>query len=145
MQTTSRKAFTMIELIFVIVVIAILSAIAIPKFAATRDDAIIAKARATVASVRSALATERQKRILRGVFDDINKSAIGVSSSPFQELLEYDVKTCSTTGCGGWSITNTSNTNPEYTFHGPSGTCAFDLNNSRFDKGTCTISGMADL
>ena len=47
----------MIELVFVIVVIGILSAIAIPKFAATRDDAIITKARTTVASVRSALAT----------------------------------------------------------------------------------------
>ncbi len=38
----------MIELVFVIVVIGILSAIAIPKFAATRDDAIITKAIATL-------------------------------------------------------------------------------------------------
>ncbi len=37
-----HKAFTMIELIFVIVIIGILSAVAIPKFAATRDDAKIA-------------------------------------------------------------------------------------------------------
>ena len=34
-----RKAFTMIELIFVIVILGILSAVAIPKLAATRDDA----------------------------------------------------------------------------------------------------------
>ena len=36
-----KKAFTMIELIFVIVIIGILAAIAIPKLSATRDDAII--------------------------------------------------------------------------------------------------------
>lgn len=33
-----KKAFTMVELIFVIVIIGILAAVAIPKLAATRDD-----------------------------------------------------------------------------------------------------------
>lgn len=36
-----NKAFTMIELIFVIVILGILSAVAIPKFTATRADALI--------------------------------------------------------------------------------------------------------
>ncbi|QKG29569.1 MULTISPECIES: type II secretion system protein [unclassified Campylobacter] len=38
-----KRAFTMIELIFVIVFLAVLAAVAIPRLAATRDDAEIAK------------------------------------------------------------------------------------------------------
>lgn len=36
-----KKAFTMIELIFVIVILGVLSAVAVPKLAATRNDAIV--------------------------------------------------------------------------------------------------------
>lgn len=39
----TRNAFTTIELIFVIVIMGILSAVAIPKLSATRDDAVDAK------------------------------------------------------------------------------------------------------
>ena len=35
-----RTAFTMIELVFVIVILGILAVVAIPKLAATRDDAV---------------------------------------------------------------------------------------------------------
>ena len=38
------KGFTMIELIFVIVILGVLAAIAIPKLAATRDDAEVVRA-----------------------------------------------------------------------------------------------------
>ena len=41
MMKRGREAFTMIELIFIIIIIGILSAVAIPKLAATRNDAHI--------------------------------------------------------------------------------------------------------
>ena len=67
-----------------IVVVGILSAVAIPKLAATRDDAEISRARTTIASLRNAISTERQKRILRGDFSDVNGSAA-------LKLLEYGI------------------------------------------------------
>ncbi|MCD6259763.1 MAG: type II secretion system protein [Helicobacteraceae bacterium] len=36
-----KKAFTMIELIFVIVILGVLAAVAVPKLSATRNDAIV--------------------------------------------------------------------------------------------------------
>lgn len=120
-----RKAFTMVELVFVIVVIGILSAIAIPKLAATRDDAVIVNGRNTIASARSALSTMRQKNILKGTFTDINASTVGDN---FSGLLEYQVKSCTTSQCGGWSTAGSV-----FTFHGPTGDVAYTLQSNKLN------------
>jgi general secretion pathway protein G len=143
MQTSFKKAFTMIELIFVIVVIGILSAIAIPKLAATRDDAQITRGLATLSSVRSAIATERQKRILRGDYTDISVlNGDGGIFSTFDDengslVLEYDVAPC--TGIGCWSTSN----GITYTFTSTQGDCTYTLQNNRFED--TTTGGCIDL
>jgi general secretion pathway protein G len=77
----------MLELVFVIVIIGILSAVAIPKFALTRDDALITKAKTTISTIRSAILTERQKRILRGDFS--NFTSLGGNTGTNQNLFDY--------------------------------------------------------
>jgi general secretion pathway protein G len=127
-----KRAFTMIELVFVIVVIGILASIAIPRFAATRDDAEIAKARATIGAVKSSLATERQKRIIRGDFKSITK--LGNSSTVFgyfdnnssgSLVLETSVNACSSSpkrACWDFDGTNT------YTYYMPDTGVGVDFN-----------------
>lgn len=100
----NRSAFTMIELVFVIVVLGILAAIAVPKFAATRDDAEVAKIRSDVASIRSAIVSERQLRLLRGqvkfiseldknVASDTDNVALFDGNDSLHVLLDYPIYT----------------------------------------------------
>ena len=122
-----KKAFTMVELIFVIVIIGILTAIAVPKFTTTRDDAIISKGKVAVAAMRSAIAMKRQKLILRGKFDDINGSMV-------EGLLDYNLS-------DSWSRRDNT-----FTFTDPSGNkCDFDVENNKLIRKDCNVTAMQKL
>ena len=60
-----KKAFTMIELIFVIVILGILASVAIPRLAGTRTDAEIAT---TVANLRILLSDLNSYYVVKGEF-----------------------------------------------------------------------------
>ncbi|MCI7362006.1 MAG: type II secretion system GspH family protein [Campylobacter sp.] len=61
-----KKGFTMIELIFVIVILGILASVAIPRLAATREDAEIS---AAVANLRTLVSDATAYYTAKGTFD----------------------------------------------------------------------------
>jgi len=138
-----KNAFTMIELVFVIVVLGILAAVAIPKFAATRTDAEIAKARTDISSIRSAIVTERQSRIITGDSSWIPRLSTGVAGDNLftgvdvnQTLLMYGIAAGEE-----WANTATDvNTSDTYTFTISGTTTTFQYNAT---NATATIGGIS--
>ncbi|QLI05931.1 putative type II secretion system protein [Candidatus Campylobacter infans] len=69
-----KKGFTMIELIFVIVILGVLASVAIPRLAATRDDAEVAKAATNLTTAVSDItAYYTAKGNFNGVTSDFTK------------------------------------------------------------------------
>ena len=130
----------MIELVFVIVILGILAAIAIPKFAATRTDAVIAKARSDIAAIRSAILNERQSRIIKGETNFISSLDNSAAANTADEtifdgngtssLLMYGITTKNTDG--GWMKIG----NNHYRFNVASKDCDFTYSES---NGTFTL------
>jgi general secretion pathway protein G len=138
----NKSAFTLIELVFVIVVIGILASIAIPKFNATRVDAQITKAKSDISAVRSAIINERQTRIIKGDSSFISSLDDGASVNVEGEtifnngLLVYGVKTKDSDG--HWMKTG-DNT---YTFKVDGTSCSFTYNP---DDGTFKLTSTQEI
>lgn len=106
----TRKAFTMIELVFVIVVLGILSSIAISKMAVTRDDAIVAKGRSQVAAIRNAIILAKNKQMMEGnttradTLDSVSNQLFDKSANGIV-LLDYPVYDKGADVDGNWNKT----------------------------------------
>ena len=123
-----RHAFTMIELVFVIVILGILAAIAVPRLAATRDDAAIAKGRSDIASIRSGIITERQSRLFRGDPSFISAANMD-SNGAFGGVMQYPIATKA--GNGHWQVV-TPGTTYTYTLFGAANTFTYNPANGTF-------------
>ncbi len=130
-----RTAFTMIELVFVIVVLGILAAVAVPRLVATRDDAEITKGRSDVAAIRAGIVNERQGRLLQGsttfiaTLDDAADDTEGETLFDNNNILTYGM--ISADRDGHWMKTGTTT----YTYQIMDDPVAFDYNatTGRFD------------
>ena len=129
----------MIELIFVIVVIGILASIAMPRLWVTRTDAIIAKGRAEVSTIRSGIATERQKTLLSGTTS--YPASLDKNGKMFGLIMEYGET--NSTKAGHWSQEN----NTTYVYHIDYNTAVTFTYNPTTGKFDCdhTIQACKDL
>ncbi len=134
-----RRSFTLIELIFVLVLLGILAAVALPKFGETLEQTNIAKAKSTVAAIRSGLQVYKNIHILRGE-EPYPATLDSDSSHLFGKVLPHPITP--STKVGGWSKED-----GKYIFHTTKGKIAFeyDSTNGSFTciKGSpTTIAGV---
>lgn len=140
-----KKAFTLLEIVFVIVILGILAAVAVPKLSATRDDAEIAKARTVVASVRSGIALQKSARMLRGettrfppAIDNTDDKLFYIADGDRDNILETPVY--ATSGNRGWSGGGVSHTFKIPGF--PNAVFTYNPNNGTFN---CVSNKLCDL
>jgi general secretion pathway protein G len=130
-----HSAFTMVELVFVIVILGILAAVAIPRMAATRTDAVISKGRADVASIRSAIINERQSRIITG---DSSFIATGNGAGQidngglFGGILTYSIKDEDKDGHWHRTASDVNKTTYTYKVSGTATTFTYTVTDGKF-------------
>ncbi len=89
-----KKGFTMIELVFVIVILGILASLAVPKLAATKDDAEAAKAAVEIKDAINQLTTYY---IVNGSFPDNGNGTDKINGADVTTVNKDKIKDISPT------------------------------------------------
>lgn len=92
----THRAFTLVEVLIVVVIIGILAAVTIPRFAGATDDARTASAQSTLAGVRSSIATFRMNAVISGA--DPYPSLVQLTDGT---VTRFDIPLNPFTGVGG--------------------------------------------
>jgi len=95
----NRKGFTLIELLIVVVIIGILAAIAIPKFAATKDKAKLASVKTDIRNYMTAQEAYFSDKAVYGAAADLAGAGYNFTFST------GNAATASSGDAGGYNIT----------------------------------------
>jgi len=79
-----KKSFTMIEIVFVIVIIGILVAMALPRLASVTDDALAAKEKAAIAGARESIRSLSGYKMLHPGISEKNITVVHIDGSTYQ-------------------------------------------------------------
>ncbi len=121
-----KRAFTIIELIFVIIVIGILASVALPRFQENYKQSLISKAQSKVTAIRSGIQVYKNKHILLGQTPLPSSLEKTGSTKLFDAILQDGVTPG--TNAGEWQKINSSP--PRYKYYLNNGYIVFEYNNS---------------
>ncbi|NPA12058.1 MAG: hypothetical protein GXO62_07435 [Epsilonproteobacteria bacterium] len=123
-----RKSFSLIEVIFVIVIISILTTLALPKFQNTINSSYLIKAKNEIAYIKAAISSAYAKNIMQGV--DVCPQLEGEDENAvFEKIISKPLNSAKIT----WKLTAKTDTSNQYTLtiQNQSTTFTYEKNTSK--------------
>ena len=121
MARTNRKGFTLIELLIVVVIIGILAAIAIPKFANTKEKAYVAAMKSDLRNLVTA------QEAYFSDYDNNYSPATANFGNNYKTSTGVTISTLAATAGTGWAATATHNGTPK--------TCSISVGSGTTNEG----------